>query len=212
MPWRLRLGVNNFESKIIEAIQSVGTKFLDDFFGVVTHLGSVWAVIVVAILFILIFGLRGLTRYLFILGVTTACGALIKIIVARPRPYIFSTEIEGLTSAGGYSFASGHTLTMVITALSIYFMVARILRDTKTADDPVNKKKRKRNIWIKTCLFIFLTFITLLVGFSRIYLGVHYISDVLFAVLLGLVCYYIFAKLYDRYIEKLIFRKGGKKC
>ena len=202
--------MNSFESKIIEAIQSAGTKFLDGFFRIITHLGSSWSVIVIAALFVLIFGLRGTTRYLFILGVTSLCGTLIKLITARPRPYIFSAEIHAGTNASGYSFISGHTLMMIITALSIYFMIARILRDTKTADDPANKKKQKRNIWIKICLFTGLTMLTLLVGFSRIYLGVHYISDVIFAILLGFVCYYVFALVYDKYLERLIFKKGAK--
>jgi len=194
--------VNSFESKIIQSIQSIGTRFLDGFFRVVTQLGSVWAVLLVAVLFLILFGLRGTVRYLFILGVTSAFGGLIKLITARPRPYFFSVEIMKKTDVSGYSFISGHTLTIVITALSIYFMISRVLRDTKTID------KQSTKVWLRVLMFTLLTALTLLVGFSRVYLGVHYISDVLFAILFGVVFYYVLAFVYDKYLEKLVFREA----
>ena len=196
--------MNHFEIDIVKAVQSIGSRFWDGFFRVITELGNVWVALGIAILFLILFGLRGTLRYLFILGITSACGALIKIIVARDRPYIFSVDIEH-TTASGYSFPSGHTLTMVVTALSIYFMISRIIRDTTTVEN-----QRSKGL-LKFLMFILLTILTLLVGFSRIYLGVHYLSDVLFAILLGVICYYIFALLYDKYIEKLIF-KGARNA
>jgi len=203
--------MNIFEAKIVKAIQSISTKFLDDFFKVITQFGSIWAVLVVTVLFLLFFGLRGTVRYLFIIGAASLAGVLTKYIIARPRPYLFSVGVgvTEKTSAGGYSFPSSHTIAIVITALSFYFMISRILKETKTSDDPERvKKNKKKKIWIKALIFSFLVILTLLVAFSRVYLGVHYLSDVIFALLFGIVCYYVFALLYDKYIEKLIFKRA----
>lgn len=201
--------MNKFETNIIETIQSISTRFLDNFFRVITQFGSVWMVLAVSILFLIFFGRRGTARYLFIMGTTSLCGLLIKIITARQRPYLFSMNVIDKTggSARGFSFISGHTLAIVVTALSIYIMVSRVLRDTKTADIS-NRRDRSKKKLLKTLLFVFLSLLTLLVAFSRVYLGAHYLSDVIFALLFGMLCYYVFAFFYDRYLEKFIFKEA----
>jgi undecaprenyl-diphosphatase len=91
---------------------------------------------------------------------------LLKYAFQRPRPY-FSDPILRLT---GYSFPSGHT--MMATAL--YGVVAAYLCTT-TVD-----RRQRLLIIVAAALLIGL------VGFSRIYLGAHYLSDVLGALAEGL--------------------------
>lgn len=76
---------------------------------------------------------------------------------------------EGIIGEVGYSFPSGHALiSAVFFPLCIYLF-----------------KQYIKTIWIRR-LVIFLTIIlAVLIGFSRIYFGVHYLSDVLGGFLLG---------------------------
>ena len=96
----------------------------------------------------------------------TLLNKLLKYAFHRPRPF-FSDPLLTLTS---YSFPSGHTMaaTVLYGAIAAYLL-------TTTSD------------WRRRALIIFLaSFLILLVGFSRIYLGAHYLSDVLGAMAEGL--------------------------
>ena len=91
---------------------------------------------------------------------------ILKYAFQRPRPH-FDDPLLSLTS---YSFPSGHTMTATVVygVLAAYFFTA-------TRD------------WRLRVLIIFVSsLLILLVGFSRIYLGAHYLSDVLGAMAEGL--------------------------
>ncbi|MFA4831156.1 MAG: phosphatase PAP2 family protein [Patescibacteria group bacterium] len=86
-----------------------------------------------------------------------------KLFFHRPRPEI-AVYIEK-----SYSFPSGHATI----AVALYgFLAYILLREAKTW-------KKKVNVFFAGLLLIFL------IGFSRIYLGVHYVSDILSGYLLG---------------------------
>ncbi|MEP6743640.1 MAG: phosphatase PAP2 family protein [bacterium] len=95
-----------------------------------------------------------------------ALNATLKLFFHRARPH-FRDAVQALTT---YSFPSGHTMmaTVLYGVLAAYCF-------TTTRD------------WRKRVLIIFAAgFLILLVGFSRIYLGAHYLSDVLGAMAEGL--------------------------
>jgi undecaprenyl-diphosphatase len=91
---------------------------------------------------------------------------ILKYAFHRARPH-FNDPIMRLDS---YSFPSGHTMmaTVLYGALAVYLC-------SRTTD-----MRRRVLIIIAACLLI------ALVGFSRVYLGVHYLSDVLAAIAEGL--------------------------
>ncbi len=112
---------------------------------------------------------RGHTRLAVFLMVTTLGGGLldtvVKEVVARPRPSL----VDPVATAHGKSFPSGHAMSSAITygALLLVFLPA------------IGRRYRAFVAGGAVAL-------VLAIGFSRLALGVHYISDVLGGYVLGL--------------------------
>ncbi len=150
--------------EFIEWFQSIGNVVLDYFFVIVTQLGSEYFYIIV--LGVIYWAIH--KRFGEVLAVTLSLSLVlnnvIKAFVGAPRPFEVSTAIEQkpFASASGTAFPSGHTQG----AASILFALAL---------------RFKRVKW-----FVLAAALTVLVGFSRLYLGVHFIEDVLAGGLLGM--------------------------
>lgn len=92
------------------------------------------------------------------LGIITGLNLLLKQIVQRPRP----TEYR-IINETGYSFPSGHSMvSMAFYGFLIYLIY-----------------KYVKNPYLKIGLITFLSILIISIGISRIYLGVHYTSDVM---------------------------------
>jgi undecaprenyl-diphosphatase len=89
--------------------------------------------------------------------------ASLKHLIARARPESI------LANAHNYSFPSGHSTMSMAMALGVYFVFA-------------DKTQKRTLLLVGTILW------AILVGFSRIYLNVHWCSDVLAGWSLGVVC------------------------
>lgn len=125
--------------------------------------------------------------FIFGSGVTVLLNLLIKIIVHRDRPQGIRLAIES-----GYSFPSAHAMLSTF----IYGFIAYLIY--------INRKKK--NI-AKINIFLFTTLV-ILIGFSRIYIGVHFLSDVICGAILGAVCLVLFIKYV--YKPKLLHKLIGK--
>jgi membrane-associated phospholipid phosphatase len=91
---------------------------------------------------------------------------LVKILVHRHRPFLEGAFVDW----SGYSFASGHTIgaTLLYGQLALFVL-------------PIMKTRPQRAIVISTTMFL-----VFLVGFSRVALGAHYLTDVLAAISFGI--------------------------
>lgn len=109
----------------------------------------------------------GFTAVLIAAAVGTGAllGNLLKLGFDRPRPDI----VEHLTHATSSSFPSGHATLAAVTYLTLGALIAR----------------GQPRLSIKALVLGGAIFITVLVGFSRVYLGVHWPTDVLAGWCLG---------------------------
>lgn len=124
----------------------------------ITWFGSATCLIIITVLlWILIKNKRiGLLATINLITITVL-NQVLKFIIQRPRPTEYRI-IEEL----GYSFPSGHSMvSMAFYGLLIYFIYKHI-----------------KNKYIKWALICILSILILSIGISRIYLGVHYVSDV----------------------------------
>ncbi len=145
------------------------TPLLDKIVFGITHLGNLSTMLFYSM--IIIFFLfwkkewKSLRFYLFGMLGSTALFSGIKELVDRSRPSSYIGDFH----QHGYSFPSGHSTMSMTFALLIFFLFY----------SKVSKEYR-------TTLTIFCILFPLLIGFSRIYLGVHYFSDVMGGFTLGI--------------------------
>jgi len=165
-----------FELEIIHWLQSLRNGLLDHFFEYATMLGE-------EVILILILGyvywchdkLIG-EKIGFTVFISLAFNNLLKLIVMRQRPFVVDSTITNLRpeTSDGFSFPSGHTQTAATYSFGLYYFI----------------KKR----W----LLIVAIIITTLVAISRMYIGVHYLTDVLAGALIGIGIAFLVSKYYDK--------------
>lgn len=125
-------------------------------------------------------------KYFWNFGIASLIGViintLIKVIVRRPRP---STTML-FTFEKSFSFPSGHTMmSTIFYGLIIYYVCKYI----------TNKK-------LRYFLVSLLSMIIVMIGISRIYLGVHYATDVVAAYILGIVYLIVYVKLSNKILGR----------
>ncbi len=151
---------------ILYFLESIRNDFLNVFFSVVTTLGEEMLFIVIGVI---LFWCANKRRGYYILSVglfATVINQFLKILCRIPRPWVrdpkLTTVGESIDGAPGYSFPSGHSSGSV----ALFGSMARTY-----------KNKILRVLCIAACL---------LVPFSRLYLGVHTLEDVLIGSALSL--------------------------
>ena len=146
---------------------NVRTDFLNPIMQFITFLGDGgWFWILICIILLIYKPTRpvGIVAAVSLLAAAVICNGVIKPLVNRTRPFVAIKELELLTTIPhDSSFPSGHSNASFAVACSITWCLSR---------------KRK---WIGAILIV----IAAAIAFSRLYLGVHYPTDVIAGVLLG---------------------------
>jgi undecaprenyl-diphosphatase len=141
----------------------IGPRWLEETMRDITGLGSVFTIVFVTAAVAVYLALANKHRIALFVVAAVGGGELVstvlKLFYHRPRPDLVPHGMEVFTA----SFPSGHAMMSAIAYLTLATLVARI--------DPHRRVK---------ALVLFLgVFVTLCVGVSRVYLGVHWPSDVL---------------------------------
>lgn len=154
-------GILPFDDPVRHAFYSARKPGLTTMMELITYAGQ-WPTITVICLLLLIYPK---TRFAY--GVPIAAVAIltqllekiVKHIICRPRPHILYHLIE----QGGFSFPSGHSITGMAVYLLLFILILAYMKSSGK----------------KTALLVLTIFLAFGIGITRIYLGVHYPSDVL---------------------------------
>lgn len=150
-----------FDTAIREYVYSLRDDRLTFFLTWITYLGNWQTIALICCLFLLIPGVR------ISFGIPLSACALAAAVIQRALKVSFQRARPDLAlhliTQGGFSFPSGHSFSVLI----FYGMMILLCRRNL-------KNKAAANL-----ITILLVCFILLIGFSRVYLGVHYPTDVL---------------------------------
>ena len=168
--------ITNFDQTLsVQNLNFVPPTWLDHLLRNATYLGD-------SRLMILLIPLLGLylkrtngwrAALILVIGASSACLTceVVKHMVNRSRPEVSQMRLEGIKVPTSPSFPSGHTFS----ASALYPGIALIM------------VRFSSSMPLKIALPLFGTALALLVGYTRIYLGVHFFSDVIAGLLGGFI-------------------------
>lgn len=168
--------LSNIDESVYKFITSNMNDTTTNIYKVITFFGSTIFMVGLCVLLLVLFIILKKNIYGYIISGTlifsTIMNNVIKVIIRRERPiYMIVRETT-------FSFPSGHTMASV----SMYGILIYLINKSNT-----NKK-------LKIILSIILGMIPLMVATSRIYLGAHYFSDILGAIMLATIVLLISTK------------------
>ena len=181
--------IATFDESILLFLQdNVRCGFLDAVMRVITSLGNagiVW--IAVSVLFLCMRRYRkcGVLILAALLLCTLINTVIIKNLVQRPRPFDAMSELIILIKRpSGFSFPSGHASTSFACAWAL-------MRIEKKLAAPA-------------------LILASLIAFSRLYVGVHYPTDVIAGAIIGIICGIVVCWAYRRFFEGKLFDTKGE--
>ena len=192
----VKLGVFNtvddfIYSHVSKIINNINTTIFKSF----SFLGTEIFIILFCLVCILLKKSRGVAISVVVLT-STLLNQAIKIVIRRPRP-----DINPIVMEKSFSFPSGHTMIMVVIGgILIYLLWQKRGSNTKCNTLCITK--------ILPTILICLIATTVM--FSRIYLGVHYFSDIIGGITSGLLFLFI-SYYYYNFKYKVPYYPGKRK-
>ena len=191
--------IHYLDAQFITLALAMRTGWLTAFFLAFTMLGKTYVVAVITAGVSALFWRCKKMSYMIPLWISVGGGAvsvyILKHLITRPRPVAIPIYIED-----SYSFPSGHAgIAVGLYGFLLYFCLKNI----------ANK------VWRRVAI-AGLSIVIILLGFSRIYLGVHYFSDVIAGFLvggawLGIAIYYYKHPLFIRDGFRILVRNDNMK-
>lgn len=171
----------NIDNMFYEFITLNRSNVTTNIYKILTFLGSTGFIIFLCVFFLVLFIFLKMKNHGIIISVvlivSTLINNLLKIIFRRGRPEVLALVIED-----SYSFPSGHTMA----AVSMYGILMYIVL------------KSNLNKVLKTILSSILGLIPVLVALSRVYLGAHYLTDVIGAFIVSIILLLIEISIIDK--------------
>lgn len=172
-----------FDEKIMEKVHVTTNPTMTTIMKGITFLGSSHFFFGFGVILLFMFIKKGYYKgiiplFLSIIG-TYAGNAILKKIFTRTRPLKYF-----LIEQGGHSFPSGHSMVSMAFYTTMTYLILE------------NSHKKGRNIFIWILNFLLIG----LIGFSRIYLGVHWPTDIIAGYIMGFLAYVFIKDIYKRLI------------
>jgi undecaprenyl-diphosphatase len=163
--------LSQYDRKITDFVISFRSPELNKILQFITNIGDIYGYLVVGTISSIVFYLkfknwRFVIQMIFVLAISALSNLALKQVINRPRP-----EIEHLVSVATLSYPSGHAMS----AISFYGFLIYLCYGFKM------------NKLIKLGVILFLTILIFSIGISRIYLGVHFPSDIAGGFIAGLI-------------------------
>lgn len=176
--------LDGFDDAVRYRVYSMRSDKLTVFWKFITHSGDRYVVILLGVILLLMKSLREKYGVKFAIAAlsSTALYQIMKYIFQRPRPDLALRLIE----QGGYSFPSGHSMNCLVSLGILIYLLLKYCENRRLAK----------------ILSVGLGLLTILIGFSRVYVGVHYPTDIIggwslgIAVLVAMI--YVFEKFDSR--------------
>ena len=151
------------DQTVYQLTQLMKCDIMTQFFKLCSFLGSTYFYVVTIALLVLLKSRKDIYTGIHLL-IIQAINRFIKFIIKRPRP----DKIFHLVQETNYSFPSGHSMS-AMAGYGLWII-----------------EVKNSNLKYKNGLMVILGLMIFLIGLSRIYLGVHYFSDVIGGFLLAL--------------------------
>ncbi len=169
-----------FELEIIKWIQQIRFSFLDKLMELLTQLGDQIVFIAVALIIYWFFNKKVAFKLVFVFISSAVVNELLKGVFLRPRPFNEDPSVGVGELTHGYAFPSGHAQNTGVISTILY------------------KNYGKKSVWLKWVLLSAM----IVVPFTRLYLGQHYLTDVIAGLVIGILLALSVAKVVDMMGDK----------
>ncbi|MES5891261.1 phosphatase PAP2 family protein [Lacticaseibacillus paracasei] len=187
--------IHTIDKQIIAAVNRFHPVTFRPLLILITNLGNPVSLVLLTVVLSLVLLLK---RYRYAALFAAGTGASVRLIndgikcwIRRPRPFIEDTQIQALVHAAGFSFPSGHSSGTMIFYGTIILLAWILI-------------KRQSIKWLVTCLASAMILVT---GYSRIFVHVHYPTDVFAGFSLGFALLMVSWWCFGPYLTK----RGGEQ-
>lgn len=180
----------HLDIELATKINGIRTESLNNIFTAISRSGdsSISIILTAFIMIFLYYKKKHVESLLYGINIagTAAISQTLKMLIKRPRPKVeWLVDISKYTHVGKYSFPSGHTMIAVSGSLLLVYFILTMMKNKTLA----------------VILSILILAYSILISISRLYVGVHYLSDVLAGCIISSIWVIFLIVIYRKYYE-----------